>query len=280
MSLFQITNQNVSSNLKASWFTGNSRSNLKIAYSPQPKATQICTNFFNNNGDICDIRKPNDRFSAYGLIKSSDLNSVSNQSIQQDSFSKIIRITKDTLAHRSNFFDEHTGKFVIFPQNSSYNLPKQNISTIFTIGQTKYVNNTIFLIDNYKLFEREIIQLNNSYTNVELSTTSDQNVYSIECENSVDCDGCCWGISGNFFQPTDDLDNVYDSTTLGISWEDFNFSVSDEEPASILDIYKNEELIISILYSHYYNNREITLKHPIINSVKVILNPSTNNLFL
>jgi hypothetical protein len=214
------------------------------------------------------------------LIISSNLNPVSNQDIKEDHFSKTIRITKNTLAQRIGFFNEYTGKFVISPQNSSYNLPKQNISTIFTIGQTKYVNNNMFLINNYKLFERDIIQLSNFYVNVELSTLSDQNVYSIECENSVDCDSCCWGISGNFFQPVNDLDSVYDSTTLGISWEDFNFSVSNEEPASTLDIYKNEQLIISIIYSHYYNNREITLKHPIINSVKVTLNPSTNNLFL
>jgi len=197
-----------------------------------------------------------------------------------NNYAKIIRITQNTLAQRMGFFNSYTGKFVISPQTVSYNLPKQNICTVFTMGKTQYACNAKFSINNYKLFEREIIQLNNSYTNVELSTLSDQNVYSIECENSVDCDSCCWGISGNFFQPVDDLDNIYDSTTLGISWEDFNFSVSDEEPASILDIYKNEELIISILYSHYYNNREITLKHPIINSVKVILNPSANNLFL
>lgn len=276
MSLFQITNQTVSLTLKASWFTGNSR----LTLTPKTKSSQPCTNLFNNNSNVCDVRRSQDRLVSQSLIISSNLNPVRNQDVKEDHFSKTIRITKNTLAQRLDFFNTYTGKFVILPENSSYNLPKQNTSTIFTIGQTKYVNNNMFSINNYKLFEREIIQLSNSYVNVELSTISDQNVYSIECENSVDCEGCCWGISGNFFQPVDDLDNVYNSTTLGISWEDYNFSVSDEQPASILDIYKNEQLIISIIYSHYYNNREITLKHPIINSVKVILNPSTNNLFL
>jgi hypothetical protein len=86
MALFQITNQTVSSNLKASWFTGNSRSNLKIALSPQPKSIPLCTNFFSNNANACDNRKPNDRFSAHSLIKSSKLDSVSNNNNQPDLF--------------------------------------------------------------------------------------------------------------------------------------------------------------------------------------------------
>jgi len=276
MSIYNISNETTTVNLKAPWVTGNKRSS--IAPKPQPNTTpRLCTNFFANNSNICDVRKVNDRFSAYGLIKSSKLEAVSNNNIKKDNFAQNIRITKNTLSQRLGLFSKYTGKFLINPQNISYNLPKQNISTIFTIGRTKYVNN---IMNNYKLFERQIIQLNNFYINVELSTTLNQNVYTIECENTVDCDSCCWGIVGNFFQPVDDLDNIYDSTTLGISWEDFNFSVTNEEPASTLDIYKNEELIISILYSHYYNNREITLKHPIINSIKVILNPSNINLFL
>jgi hypothetical protein len=79
MSLFNIENQTVYTSLKASWNTGNSRSNLNIAFIPQKKIQPLCINFFTNNSNICNIRKANDRFSAYGLIKSSTLDSVSNK---------------------------------------------------------------------------------------------------------------------------------------------------------------------------------------------------------
>jgi hypothetical protein len=91
MSLFNITDKTPTTKLKAAWFTGNSRSNLKIAFTPQSKNANLCTNFFANNSNICHIRKANDRFSAYGLIKSSKLESVSNNNNLPDVLANFTR---------------------------------------------------------------------------------------------------------------------------------------------------------------------------------------------
>lgn len=103
MSLYQISNKNTTNNLKASWPTGNSRNNLKIALSPSPKTPAPCTNFFSNNSNSCDIRNPNDRFSAYGLIKSSKLDSVSNNNNQPDLFANFTG-SYETKIHLAKYY--------------------------------------------------------------------------------------------------------------------------------------------------------------------------------
>jgi hypothetical protein len=77
--IYNIKNQNSTINLKANWDTKNSRDDLNIAFTPKSKIYPTCNNFFNNNGDSCDTRRLNDRFSAYGLIKSSKLDVISNK---------------------------------------------------------------------------------------------------------------------------------------------------------------------------------------------------------
>jgi hypothetical protein len=131
VSIYQISNQNVSQNLKASWFTGNLRSDLNIAFSPKSKITPTCTNFFTNNSNICDIRKVNDRFSAYSLIKSSTVENFSNNNINKNHLSKNIRITENTRAIREGKFSKTEGRFISPPINSIYTLCDQQISTIF-----------------------------------------------------------------------------------------------------------------------------------------------------
>jgi hypothetical protein len=131
VSIYQISNQNVSQNLKASWFTGNLRSDLNIAFSPKSKINPTCTNFFTNNSDICDIRKVNDRFSAYSLIKSSTVENFSNNNINKNHLSKNIRITENTRAIREGKFSQTQGKFISPPINNLYTLCDQKISTIF-----------------------------------------------------------------------------------------------------------------------------------------------------
>lgn len=103
MSLYQISNKTTTNNPKASWPTGNSRDNLKIALSPSPKTTALCTNFFSNNSNSCDIRKPNDRFSSQGLIKSSELDSVSNNNNQPDLFANFIG-SYETKIHLAKYY--------------------------------------------------------------------------------------------------------------------------------------------------------------------------------
>jgi hypothetical protein len=78
MALYKISDQSVTMNLKPSRDIGNSRNSIVPKPQPTTRLLTLCTNFFNNNSNICDVRKVNDRFSAYGLIKSSNLEAVSN----------------------------------------------------------------------------------------------------------------------------------------------------------------------------------------------------------
>jgi len=279
--IYNIKNQNSTKNLKAAWDTKNSRSDIVVSLTPKPKTNPSCTNFFNTNNDVCDIRNIADLFLSHSIIKSSNPESFrNNNNTKINNDSKIIRITKTSSAIRANFFNIYTGKFDLNLQNFAYNLLKQNVNTVFMVGKFQYVNGVKFLTDSYKLSEQPIIDLNNFNLNLELSSQLNQNVYSIQCENFVDCDNCCFGIAGNFFRPPSDLDNIYNSETLGIIWKNFDFVTSQEEESSILNVYKNNILIISIFYSHYYNNKEITLKHPMINSLALVLNSSISDIFL
>jgi len=78
MSIYNISNETTTTNLKAPWVKGDKRSSIFNKSRPATAPLQLCANFFANNSNICDVRKVNDRFSAYGLIKSSNLEAVSN----------------------------------------------------------------------------------------------------------------------------------------------------------------------------------------------------------
>lgn len=76
--IYNIKNQNATKNLKVNWDTKNSRKDLDTFVIPRNKVLSGCNNFFSINNDICDIRPVSNRFSSYSLIKSSNLDSVSN----------------------------------------------------------------------------------------------------------------------------------------------------------------------------------------------------------
>jgi hypothetical protein len=97
MSIYNISNETTTTNLKAPWATGNDRSFLPIKPQSQTIPNLLCTNFFSNNSDVCDIRTPNDRFSSYGLIKSSTLDSFSNNNNLADIFANFTGSYRDKI---------------------------------------------------------------------------------------------------------------------------------------------------------------------------------------
>jgi len=131
MSIYNISNDTTTINLKAPWNTGNKRSSITAKPQPSVRVQQFCTNFFAKNSDICDTRIPNDRFFAYSLIKSSTVENFDNNNFRKNHFSKNIRITEDTRAIREGEFSKTQGKFISPPVNNLYILCDQKISTIF-----------------------------------------------------------------------------------------------------------------------------------------------------
>jgi len=90
MPIYNIIDQVASTNLEALWHTGNLRTNLYINFLSKSTQEALCNNFFTNNSNFCDVKQPNDRFSAYSFLKSSKLDTLSNNNNSIDIFANFI----------------------------------------------------------------------------------------------------------------------------------------------------------------------------------------------
>jgi hypothetical protein len=76
--IFDIKNNEVSQELKATWDTGNSREDILFGSSNIGVTENICDNYYSMTNDPCDVPDVSDRFSVSGQIQSSTKDVLSN----------------------------------------------------------------------------------------------------------------------------------------------------------------------------------------------------------
>lgn len=189
-----------------------------------------------------------------------------------------IRTLNQSAAIRNGEFNIYTGKFESGPPASSkYYLPKQNISTVYSFNNKYYtysnklnaVDNSfksLFLPENYAdIFNNKNLILIATNFNFQLSEQNNQRIYSVSCSDNPGCMGI--GITSFFIQPSYDANssNYEINGSMGISFD----PIIDSNPVDDyleLNIIRQSETIVRIIYDKAYINTEICIKHPLIDN--------------
>lgn len=234
-----------------------------------------------------------DRFAISSKLRSGSFDTVLSNSneVNKGNPELSIRIVEDNSAIQVNYYNEVYGTFVSgFPQSFLYYLPKQTVSTTYTTSKNFYANSSPtrnvaqterqqFLPSNYKdefYTKDNILIAGSGDINYELSSQINSLVftaYNNDVKYLVSHFIKPTGNNGNFNSDTFYPYYVYGAIGVAIDNVDVNTFTNSNK---ILNIESSGEIVLSIIYDNMYSNKQITLKHPVINNYLSLNLPSND----
>ncbi len=231
-----------------------------------------------------------DRFAISSKLRSGSFDTVLSNSneVNKGNPELSIRIVEDNSAIQVNYYNEVYGTFVSgFPQSVLYYLPKQIVSTTYTTSKNFYANSSPtrnvaqterqqFLPSNFKdkFANKDVVVIAQSGDiNSDLSYKTESLVFTLY--NDDPGRFVC-----HFIKPTGNMANFNSDTfypyyiygALGFSIDTISDPLLDSD--KILNIQSSGEIVLSLVYDSVYINKEVALKHPVINNYLLITLPS------
>jgi hypothetical protein len=268
MSLYNIQSDSIFNIPKATWNTNNSRNSIKVLQHYNASSTTAPT----------ENLLTNDRYVMQSKLLSSTKQDRKNQDTIKTYLETLpITITQTPQAIRNGFYNKFSNSFDgIYPVTFKYYIPQQNISSIHAQQAAQYKNNTKISGINYDLFlpENYQDQFNSKktiLTNIVNTITEFENLFIVENNELI-----------GFFIQTDPEDNLsYNSETVGVAYTQKTKKQFVDEVPYVLNIIKNDKIIVSLVYNPKLVDTTVVIKHPLINnSLLIILQPQDQNFIL
>jgi len=246
MALFNIKSQTSSIVSTASWDTGNNRESIV----PKPKYLDISQ----QNKALDPIK--------FNFYYNNTQNNFSPLPIRSS-----LIATRTRLGYYQIYFGQTPEPLRI---TDLYFLPVQNISSVFSYSLSQFNKNQKVKDQSYQLFlpanyQDPFNSKKNILNQIISRLENDKIVYIVENSEII-----------AYFLQNNPLDNlVYNSSTLGISYtkNKKNLPSIDTIPV-VLNLLKDSNIIVSLIYSPSLSNSEVSIKHPLLSSVLSIRLPS------